>query len=392
LTRSAARPVFATNRTFWATNRRANSHLLGYNERVFKRDELGFPNFWTIQLVSWSCFYLLTFIVVLRDFKEAGTLFPNTVFFLIMFVFSFVLRPICRSLAKKGLPWIPLELRALAWSAPGAFLAAVGAELASPDSLFNWNETFFSTIQAAFVLFLWCSLYFSIKQWQQAVRERERLLRAEAEVREARLSALHYQLNPHFLFNSLNAVSTLVLEGNAPAATRMLAQIGELLRTTLDRETLPETPLHLELAFTEQYLAIEQTRLGGRLRVFKEVSPETLDARVPSMLLQPLVENAVRHGVAPSLEGGSIRITSALRGAQLCLTVQNSGAPLGKNAFPNGNGNGIGLANTLERLKTLYGSEYKLVLECPDEGGCCVIVELPFHKAEISEGVTACAR
>ena len=113
-----------------------------------------------------------------------------------------------------------------------------------------------------FLLFSWCSLYFSIKQWHTSSQERERLLRAEAEVREARLQALRYQLNPHFLFNSLNAVSTLVLDGEASAATKMLSQIGDFLRTSLNDQAALEAPLSQEMAFTEQYIAIEKTRLG----------------------------------------------------------------------------------------------------------------------------------
>ena len=163
---------------------------------------------------------------------------------------------------------------------------------------------------------MWCSLYFSIKQWQQSCKEKERLLRAESEVREARLLALRYQLNPHFLFNSLNAVSTLVLDGNARAATRMLAQIGDLLRASLDSEVTAEVTLSQELALTEGYLAIEQTRLGERLKIDMVVPLETRDALVPSMLLQPLVENAVRYGVAPLIEGGRIAIKSALHAGQ----------------------------------------------------------------------------
>src|SRR6202050_5457072 len=145
---------------------------------------------------------------------------------------------------------------------------------------------------STWVLFVWCSLYFSIKQWQQSNEEKELLLRAESEVREARLLALRYQLNPHFLFNSLNAVSTLILDGNAHAATRMLAQIGDLLRSSLDSEVTAEVTLSQELAFTDGYLAIEQTRLGERLKIDMAVPFETRDALVPSMLLQPLVENA----------------------------------------------------------------------------------------------------
>jgi LytS/YehU family sensor histidine kinase len=195
---------------------------------------------------------------------------------------------------------------------------------------------------------MWCSLYFSIKQWQQSSMEKERLLRAESEVREARLFALRYQLNPHFLFNALNAVSTLVLDGNAPAATRMLAQIGDLLRSSLDSEVSAELALAQELVFTEGYLAIEQTRLGERLKIDMAVPFETRDALVPSMLLQPLVENGVRYGVAPLIEGGWIAIRSALDADRLRIVIGNSGRR-GKGERKK-NGNGIGLLNTAERL------------------------------------------
>ena len=134
-------------------------------------------------------------------------------------------------------------------------------------------------------------------------------------------------MNPHFLFNSLNAVSTLVLDGNAPAATRMLAQIGDLLRTSLDSEVTAEVTLSQELAFTEGYLAIEQTRLGERLKIDMAVPMETRDALVPSMLLQPLVENAVRYGVAPLIEGGWIAIKSALHANRLRITIRKRRTP-----------------------------------------------------------------
>jgi two-component system sensor histidine kinase AlgZ len=292
---------------------------------------------------------------------------------------------------RRAFAWLGLEIRAFAWSLLVGVSAAYVMELAtSPHGPFNWIDWLGTAVRSTFILFVWCSLYFSIKLWQQSMRERERLLRAEAEVRDVRLSALRYQLNPHFLFNSLNAVSTLVLEGDLPAATRMLAQIGEFLRTILDNEAAPETPLSKEIAFAEQYLAIEQTRLGSRLRVDWAISPETLDALVPSMLLQPLIENAVRHGVAPLVEGGTIRIVSNLQGAQLQIRVQNSGpASLGLVA-PNEAANGIGISNTAERLKTLYAADHKFVLRWPEPGGCEVTVELPFRKSTRHE-VSSCA-
>ena len=255
------------------------------------------------------------------------------------------------------------------------------AEVTGRGYPLDWYEWVARSVQSAFILFVWCSLYFSIKTWRQVTRERERLLRAEGEARDARLSALRYQLNPHFLFNALNAVSTLVLEGDSAAATRMLAQIGDFLRTMLDTETKLEVPLSDEVAFVEQYLAIEQTRLGSRLRTNVSISADTLDALVPSMLLQPLVENAVRHGVAPCLEGGGIEIRSRRDGIQLKLAIRNSGAA-DQGMLQRRLTTGIGLSNTTERLKTLYPDSHGFSLEWLALGGCEVRIELPFRKAE----------
>jgi two-component system sensor histidine kinase AlgZ len=307
-----------------------------------------------------------------------------------MFVASCLLRIICRSLIARSLSWIALEVWAFAWSMLLGIAASFLTELTIPDlTAMDRADLILNSVQSAIILFLWCSLYLSIKQWQQSARGRERLLRAEAEVREARLSALRYQLNPHFLLNSLNAASTLVLEENGPAATRMLSQIGELLRTTLDGEPATEIALSQEVAFTEQYLAIEQTRLGDRLHVDIAVAPETLDALVPSMLLQPLVENAVRHGVAPMVAGGRIRIESRVQDARLQICVQNTGA---RNVQRNGRSvNGIGLNNTAERLKTLYAHDCKFELQWPESGGCEVVIELPLRK-NVPEKELACVR
>jgi two-component system, LytTR family, sensor kinase len=354
---------------------------------VLKRDDFGFPCFWTVQIAGWVCFYLWGLISFLPLIRQPGVLRGNTAFFVTLFAASSLLRPVCRSLMHHAYSWIALELRAFVWSLLAGIIAGFVIELAtSPHTPFNWTDWLGTSTRSTFILFIWCSLYFSIKLWQQSMREKERLLRAEAEVRDARLSALRYQLNPHFLFNSLNAVSTLVLEGNPPAATRMLAQIGEFLRTILDNEAAPEMPLSQEIAFAEQYLAIEQTRLGPRLRVDMAISPETLDALVPSMLLQPLIENAVRYGVAPVVEGGTIRIASKLHGAQLQIAVQNSGPANSGPASPNDSAGGIGINNTAERLKTLYAADHKFVLQWPETGGCEVTVELPFRKSLQPQG------
>jgi LytS/YehU family sensor histidine kinase len=316
-----------------------------------------------------------------------------------MFACTFFLRPICRRLWQRESSWLALESWAFLWCLPAGAISGLACEVAVVGfQKVDWAECLVDGLQDAVVLFLWCSLYFSVKQWKQAMSERERLLRAEAEVRDAKLSALRYQLNPHFLFNSLNAVSTLILDGDAPAATRMLSQIGELLRTSLNGEVVAEVPLAQEIAFTERYLAIEQTRLERRLRVEMSIAPETLDAMVPSMLLQPLVENAVRHGIAPQLEGGVIRIQSSIHRDRLCIVVRNSGAVREKAASNDSSASGIGLSNTAERLKTLYPGDHTFALDWPASGGCEVTIEIPFRPAapepkELSaQEVVACAR
>jgi two-component system LytT family sensor kinase len=355
-------------------------------------NRLRLPSYWQFQMMGWACMYVLGFVGSIPDIlKRPGALRAHTVTIVIMFLASCALHPFCRSALRRSPSWPAFAVRAAGW----CMVWAIVSSLATQFALFgfhniNWPSLVGISVQFAFVLFLWCSLYLSIKKWQQSAEERERLLRAETEVREARLSALRYQLNPHFLFNSLNAVSTLVLDGNAPAATRMLAQIGELLRTSLDNEVMPQVALSQEMAFTKQYLAIEQTRLGERLQVELTIPSETLDALVPSMLLQPLVENAVRHGIAKLIEGGKITIESGLHEGRLRIVIRNSGRRGAEKQ--NEPGNGIGLSNTTERLKTLYGTDHKVLLEWPQAGGCEVTVELPFRRAERPQEALPCAR
>ena len=359
---------------------------------MWERDEFGSPSFWLLQAFGWAGFYLLILLTDVLPSHSKTELLNQTVCLATGFGLSFLLRPVCRSLLRISLPWLALEVRAFALSViAGVVCTLVTITVKSTRASVDWADALQDWLQAMVILFLWCTLYFGIKQWQKSVQERERLVRAESEAREARLNALRYQLNPHFLFNSLNAASTLVLQGKATAATRMLAQIGELLRITLDSDASAEIPLSQELILVEQYLAIEQTRLGERLRVITAISPDTLDAIVPSMLLQPLVENAVRHGVAPLTEGGTIAIESRSLGEQLLVTIKNSGPRISGDSGQSGISRGIGLANTAERLKTLYGDNQRFSLQSAEEGGYEVTIEIPLRKVAPSVEVV-CAR
>jgi two-component system LytT family sensor kinase len=348
-------------------------------------------SFWQIQIIGWCCFYLFDLVESIHNFLTKRVyLREETVPIVFMFLGSCALRPFCRWLLRQSQSWIAFELKAGA----AAMVTSIPVACAAGLILQNfyhvpWHALVAILMWSSFILFMWCSLYFSIKQWQQSSQERERLLRAESELREAKLLALRYQLNPHFLFNSLNAVSTLILDGNAAAATRMLAQIGDLLRTSLDSEVATEVALAQELIFTEGYLAIEQTRLGDRLKFYMVIPMETRDALVPSMLLQPLVENAVRYGVAPLVEGGWIAIKSSLHANRLRIVIVNSGRR--GEGDQTRNGNGIGLGNTAERLKSLYGTDFEFSLGWPEAGGCEVVLELPTRRAPILQEALPCA-
>lgn len=337
-----------------------------------------FPSFWQVQFVAWGGIFLSAVIAVLPDLKF-GALWQSAVFVGAAFGMSCLLRPLCRSLMRRSLSWVALEFRAFAWCVPAGLPVGFATVFLTDQHAFRWDDMIGDSVQASFTLFVWCSLYYSLKLWQQSIREQARLLRAESEVREARLSALRFQLNPHFLFNSLNAASTLVLDGDSHAATRMLSQIADFLRTILDDEALPEVPLAREVGWAEKYLAIEQTRLGNRLRVETSIDPETLRALVPTMLLQPLVENAVRHGIAPLTEGGTIRISSEIRRSKLRISIWN---PFTEQAPTRSNGanGGVGFSNTAARLKTLYGDDCALTLERDGEAGFQTSVEVPFRS------------
>jgi two-component system sensor histidine kinase AlgZ len=352
---------------------------------MVRNNPLRLTSFWQLQILGWVSFYAWTLLGAIPDLvHRAGAFRENSVITGLLFLGTCALRPVCRWLLRRYPSWLAFEWR--------AFCASVVLGSAAAF-VFEWTLTGIHNLDPVdlvgncarfpFLLFSWCSLYFSIKHWNSSSREKERLLRAEAEVREARLQALRYQLNPHFLFNSLNAVSTLVLDGEASAATKMLSQIGEFLRTSLNNQAALEAPLSQEMAFTEQYIAIEKTRLGERLQVELTISPDTLDAMVPGMLLQPLVENAVRHGVACLAEGGKVAIESGLHQGRLRIIVRNSGS---RAPGKHGEGeNGIGKRNISERLQTLYGNDHQFWLEWPESGGCAVTVELPIRRIEPQE-------
>jgi two-component sensor histidine kinase len=214
-------------------------------------------------------------------------------------------------------------------------------------------------------------------------QERERkALELSASLAQARLQALRLQLQPHFLFNTLNAIAALVHK-DPRAADDMIGNLSELLRQSLDSSDVQEVPLRKELEFLDCYLEIERMRLGDRLRVEKDIAPDALDAQVPVMILQPLVENAIRHGIEPARAPGVVTIRAERKDELLLLTVRDNG--VGATGATAGNGRaGIGLANTRARLQELYATRAELVMEPATEGGVSVSLRLPFHTEPVA--------
>ncbi|MEM7356867.1 MAG: histidine kinase [Acidobacteriota bacterium] len=220
--------------------------------------------------------------------------------------------------------------------------------------------------------------------YYHTARERERReLELQAELGRAKLRALEMQLRPHFLFNTLNAVVGLVLRKELAAAVAMLNGLADLLRLTLEDDGRQEIPLRRELAFVEKYLAIEKVRFPDRLDWRVEAEPEALDALVPNLLLQPLVENSVRYAVDSSAGGGCLRFRAACRGGQLVLCLVDDGPGLDPRGASSGLG--IGLTNVRERLQHLYGEAHTFRLENRPDGGLEATLELPWRQDDETE-------
>lgn len=202
----------------------------------------------------------------------------------------------------------------------------------------------------------------------------------QRELVEARLAALRMQLNPHFLFNTLHAVSALMHE-NTEAADRVISRLSELLRMSLDQTKPQEVPLSEEMAFLDRYLEIEQTRFAERLTVSKEIESEAEGAMVPYLILQPLVENAIRHGIEPREEPGTVSIEARRHNGRLELSVRDNGAGLPRNGKP-APPEGIGLSNTRSRLSHLYGEDFVFELSSGASGGLEARIEIPFRTGE----------
>jgi signal transduction histidine kinase len=219
-------------------------------------------------------------------------------------------------------------------------------------------------------------------------RERELTsAQLQAQLAEAQLQSLQRQLHPHFLFNTLHTISAL-MHRDTDAAEEMLARLSDLLRLTFEHMGTQTVALTDELEFLHKYLDIERVRFGDRLDLHVEVAPDTLDASVPYLLLQPLVENALRHGIAPKVGGGRVEVTVKREGDTLQVVVQDNGVGLSDEKLAALQA-GVGIGNTRSRLERLYGNRHRFELYRPAGGGLGVAISIPFLEADAERTATA---
>ena len=326
--------------------------------------------FWLLQAAGWTAFVGALLLPWLGSYPAGPMLARKIPIACVGLLTTLGLRWLYRAVRRRGYPPWVVGAAAIAGSGAGAWVWAAVVQRLEPETLIRASlDRFPGTAYYAFVLAAWSALYFGLMHVRALAVERERSLHAEAAASRARLQALRYQLDPHFLFNTLNAISTLVVERRTDEAERTIARLGEFLRLTLEGTQADEIPLGEELEFVRRYLEIETVRFSDRLAVEIDVEPAALGARVPAMILQPIVENALQHA------DGRITVTARRQDRMLQVSVTDNGRGLVDAPRV---GHGIGLANTRERLRHLYGNAQRLELQRTEGGGVRATMELPF--------------
>ncbi|WP_324828876.1 sensor histidine kinase [Qipengyuania zhejiangensis] len=359
--------------------------------------------FWNLQLAGWGGTALLRAMSALANGQPADFL----VIILIATITGFSLSLILAVIYSRLINQRPL----VTWGATAVVLAvAVGfyafidswvLELARPIGDSGFARLFVGIYFIDLTLLgAWSALYYAINFFLQVEEQADRLERLEMQATSAQLAMLRYQLNPHFLFNTLNSISTLVLLKQTGTANAMLTRLSSFLRHTLVTQPGGKVTVAQEVETLKLYLDIERMRFEERLQTDFRIDPEAAKACLPSMLLQPLVENAIKYGVSPQEEGAEISVVAQIVGPRLRVTVSDTGPGMTFNSAEEGlpavrptharrDSTGVGLANIRDRLAQAYGEEHRFEIRSPESGGFSVLIELPFESDEAPAPLTS---
>jgi two-component system LytT family sensor kinase len=315
--------------------------------------------FWSLHAMGWSAYAISQYLGALLYGKAIAYQKVIIIAAVSGFLISAWLRYLCRWLWNKppavmiAVGVLAAYLTALTWRIPVNFAYAT---MFPNDRMHftNWIDYFSGAMSSTYLLVCWMGLYFGFRYYESMQTQREAALRSSALAQEAQLKMLRYQLNPHFLFNTLNAISTLILDNRNAVANSAVTGLSEFLRYTLDQDPMKKVTVAQEVDALNLYLEIEKLRFGPRLTIEFAIDANASTMLMPSLLLQPLIENAIKYAVSPREQGGRIRIGGHVTGGMLQLEVADDGPGM-VNAPRLTNGRGVGIRNTCERLQVLYG-------------------------------------
>jgi signal transduction histidine kinase len=340
--------------------------------------------FWILQSIGWTGYFFLRTISGFAGGLGWMLLVHTLLLTATGYSLTLLMGSLLRRLIKLKPIWtVILSLGAVA-VASGIFSVIETWSVATflKPQLRPEGAAYFAALSLDFILLAaWTALYYGINYFlllEEEIRLRERL---ESQASTAQLAMLRYQLNPHFLFNTLNSISTLVLLKQTERANAMLARLSSFLRYTLANEPTAKVTLAQEVETLKLYLEIEKMRFEERLRPHFKIESETIGARLPSLLLQPLIENAIKYAVTPAENGADIWITATTEGQAVRIEVADNGNGEGADisATPS---TGVGLANIRDRLSQAYGGTHRFETRQNERGGFSVIIELPFETGD----------
>ena len=373
---------------------------LGSSERVYEDNDV---SFWFLQLSGWFALALISFFSLTvwynRDELTLGYIFHPLVQSAIGVVVSYPMRPLSNSAWRLPF-WTRLtriSLGIVVFATIWTSLRVWTFMLITPEQ--NLWSDFGGWLFTSILIFIaWAAIYHGINYYQLLESERSNLLsilaankeeqlkraKAESMAHEAQLKMLRYQLNPHFLFNTLNSISSLVNKRDDSRANEMILQLSDFLRHSLYIDPVEGITLKEELDALNLYLRIEQARFGDRLSIHLDVSSDAEQLHVPSMILQPLVENAIKYAIAPCEEGGEIKISAGLyKDEMIAISVADNGPGFDENLIDESSV-GVGLRNTRERLNTFYRGNSRFLIDSNGKNGTKISIIVPRKNHEVS--------
>lgn len=345
--------------------------------------------FWTLQFTGWLGYSLIVFIAIIRpQLSDVDFSLTRQLFNLLVESFSGFLLAYGQWLFIRKIVHLKIRTTLLFSFLSASILGLLYnvIKLSTYKVIVyqqQWNEAW-NTLEfggwlmfSLTTMFVWTSIFFIMLYNAKLQKEHEMLLRAQTSAKDAQLQMLRYQLNPHFLFNTMNAISTLILKRDNHKANEMVERLCDFFRYSLEQETYSESTFGEEIEFLNLYVSIEKVRFCERLSFCMNIHKSVLNARVPSMLLQPLVENAIKYAIEPNKKNGFIEILADKVFDQIRIEVRDSG-----NDFNNDNisGFGIGIANTKARLDAMFNGHYNIEILHHKDNGSSVIILIPYQE------------